>query len=88
VEEIRQEVLLSTMSQVASRKPVGVGMQMDRPRSKSRPAARQVQSAAASVATAIVATSVAQCNRRGRAASTRVSLARAGTVVTVRVALP
>jgi hypothetical protein len=67
VEEIRHDVLLSTISQVASRKPVGVNMQTDRPRSKSRPAARQVQSAPASVARPIVATRIVAETKRGRA---------------------
>jgi hypothetical protein len=67
VEEIRHDVLLSTISQVASRKPVGVNMQTDRPRSKSRPAARQVQSAPASVARPIVATRIVAETKRGGA---------------------
>ena len=48
VPEMRHEVLLSTMPQVATRGPPGVAMQTDWPSSKSRPWARQVQSAAAS----------------------------------------
>ena len=47
VVEMRHEVLLSTMPQVASLGPRGVTMQIDSPSSKSRPCARQVQSAAA-----------------------------------------
>ena len=63
MEEIRQEVLLSTMSQVASRNPVGVDIQIERPRSKSRPAARHVQSAPASFANPTVAITMVQATK-------------------------